>query len=67
MFNYSPQHIITVNRGDSFEIPLFINAGTTFEPIRYTLKEGDKVFFAVKKHTNLLRMPLLEKCLLMKI
>lgn len=49
MFDYSPQHIITVNRGDSFELPLFINAGTIFEPIRYELKDGDKVLFAVKE------------------
>lgn len=39
--------IIRINRGDSFQKPLFINCGTFLSPARYTLQAGDKVYFGV--------------------
>ena len=47
MFRISDNGIISVNRGDSFELPLFINQGTSVEPMRYVLKEKDELFVAV--------------------
>lgn len=38
---------ITVSRGEAFELPLFINAGTRFNPIRYTLGDDDAVYVGV--------------------
>jgi len=39
--------IIRINRGDSFQKPLYINCGTFLNPVRYQLQEGDKVYFGV--------------------
>ena len=39
---------ITLTRGDSLELPLFLNAGTDLSPIRYHVKEGqDQVVLAL--------------------
>ena len=37
--NISNNGFITINRGDSFSAPLFINCGTQLMPIRYSLKD----------------------------
>lgn len=37
MATIKPNCSIILNRGDSFEAPLFINAGTKDEPIRFSL------------------------------
>lgn len=47
MFNVSKNGIIEVVRGDSFETPLFINRGTNLCPLRYILKDGERVLFGV--------------------
>ena len=39
--------IITVNRGDDFSVPLFINMGTELAPVRYTLKENDEIYLGI--------------------
>lgn len=37
---------ITVNRGDTFKLPLFIDCNKDiFNSVRFPLKEGDKIFF----------------------
>lgn len=42
---------ITINRGDYFKAPLFINAGTKDSPIRLKLKytPDSKVYFSIMK------------------
>lgn len=49
MFKYieSNASIITINRGDSFQKPLFINCGTLLNPQRYIIQEHDKVYLGV--------------------
>ena len=47
MFNISNNRIVTMNKGDSIKVPLFINAGDETELIRYILQEGDKLYFSV--------------------
>ena len=47
MFNISNNRIVTMNKGDSIKVPLFINAGDETELIRYVLQEGDKLYFSV--------------------
>ena len=39
MFEISNEGNITLNRGDSFKTPIFINKGTEIEPNRYELTE----------------------------
>lgn len=41
MIDLSRNGIIEVNRGDSFELPLFINQGTDITPIRYNMKDSN--------------------------
>lgn len=47
MFDISNNGIISINRGDSFTLDVFINLGTCIEPIQYQLQPGDKVYFAL--------------------
>ena len=37
MFHINNSGIISLNRGDSFKVPLFINMGTDSEPVRVDL------------------------------
>lgn len=41
MFNISKDGIIRLSRGDSCKMPLFINAGTELNPLRYNLHEHE--------------------------
>lgn len=47
MFNISRNGIITVNRGDSFSLDVFVNLGTELEPIPYLMEQGDVLYFAL--------------------
>ena len=48
---------ITINRGDTFVVPLFIDASPSiFHSIRFTLREGDIVYlFLVEPNTSIKR------------
>lgn len=39
--------VFSMSRGDSFSVPLFINAGTKWCPVRYNFKENDTLYFGV--------------------
>ena len=43
------KNIINIIRGDTFERPLFLNKGTELNPLRYELKTGDELYFAVQE------------------
>lgn len=47
MISISNNNIITINKGDSFKYPLFINAGDRLNPVRLRIGEGDTVYLAV--------------------
>ena len=47
MVSISENGIISMNTGDYFKAPLFINAGDALTPLRYVLEENDKVYFAI--------------------
>jgi hypothetical protein len=47
MLTISNNGIITVNRGDDFSVPLFINQGTELAPARYTLTGTDEVYLGI--------------------
>ena len=47
MFDISDNGIIRINRGDAFSLSVYINLGTTLEPIQYVLTENDRVYFAL--------------------
>ena len=49
MFSVSNNGIVTVNRGDSFELPIVLNIGNDLRSDNYVLKETDVV---VRKFSN---------------
>lgn len=61
MFNIAYNGIITVNRGDSFSIPLVINFGTNLEPLQYKLKGKTFVYFAVMEPNQPFESALIRK------
>lgn len=40
MFSISNNGFISLTRGDSFSVPLFINRGTKFHPVRYNIADN---------------------------
>ena len=47
MFNVSSNGIVTVNRGDSFELPIVLNIGSSMNKFEYTLSSTDVVYLGV--------------------
>ena len=53
---------ITVNRGDTFNVPLFIDCNKNiFYSVRFPLKEGDKIFFFLVEPNTSIRHYLLKQ------
>ena len=61
MFTISPDGIITLSRGDTFEAPLFINSGTRLHPQRYVLKDLDELYFGVMEPNQLFENAIVRK------
>lgn len=61
MFNIAFNGIITVNRGDSFTIPLALNAGTTLDPMQYDATETSYLYFAVMEPNQPFETALIKK------
>lgn len=47
MFSISNNGIITMTRGDSVKVPVFINAGDSTEMVRYSLRNYDTLYFGI--------------------
>lgn len=47
MFGVTLDDIVSLSRGDTIDIPLFINAGTDLCPVQYILNDDDKIYFAL--------------------
>jgi len=47
MFNISNNQIVTMNRGDTANMYIYINIGTEMAPVWYPLQQFDKVIFAL--------------------
>ena len=53
---------ITVNRGDTFKLPLFIDCNKDiFNSVRFPLKEGDKIFFFLIEPNTFIKHYLLKQ------
>lgn len=61
MFNISYNGIITVNRGDSFSLPMVLNYGTTLEPMHYKMSQKSIVYFAVMEPNHPFETALIKK------
>lgn len=61
MFNIAYNGVITVNRGDSFSLPMMLNYGTTLEPLKYQLSHKSIVYFAVMEPNQPFETALIRK------
>ena len=61
MFNIAFNGIITVNRGDSFRLPLMLNYGTNLEPLKYQMSQESVVYFAVMEPNQPFENALIRK------
>lgn len=61
MFNIAYNGIITVNRGDSFRLPMVLNYGTNLEPMNYQLSQNSIVYFAVMEPNQPFEDALIKK------
>ncbi len=61
MFNLSYNGIVTVNRGDSFELPIILNAGTNLQPVLYELTEDTVIYFGVMEPNQPFENALIRK------
>lgn len=61
MFNIAYNGIITVNRGDSFRLPMVLNYGTNLEPMNYQMSQNSVVYFAVMEPNQPFEDALIKK------
>lgn len=61
MFDISGNGIITLTRGDSFSLDVFVNLGTKLQPIQYVLQPGDKLYFALMEPNQSFEHALIRK------
>lgn len=47
MFDIDNNGIITLTRGDTAQTYLFLNQGTEFSPVRFSLGDEDKIYFGI--------------------
>lgn len=53
--------IITMNRGDTVTLPMFINKGSKVAPERYVLGEGDTVYLGIMEFGQPFECALIRK------
>ena len=61
MFSVSSNGIITVNRGDSFELPITLNIGSSINKVSYTLTEQDVVYLGVMEPNQPFEVAVIRK------
>lgn len=61
MFNMAYNGIITVNRGDSFEVPLSLNFGSSLFPDHYIMNNRSVVYVAVMEPNQPFENALIKK------
>ena len=53
--------IITMNRGDTFYMPLRINIGTKIAPTYYEITSADTIYFAIEEYNQPFEFALVRK------
>ena len=61
MFNISKNGNVTVTRGDSFSIDVFVNVGTALAPAQYILSDGDVLYFGLMEPHQPFEFALIRK------
>lgn len=52
---------VTMTRGDSWEVPLFLNKGTALKPMRYNLQDEDSVYLAIMEPNQPFEQAIVKK------
>ena len=61
MSNISKNGIVTLTKGDTFQLPLFINSGTEFDPVAFDFQEGDQVLLRLMRANESFNDAVLKK------
>ena len=61
MFNISSNGIVTVNRGDSFILPIVLNIGNSMTNDIYTLRPSDELYLGVMEPNQPFEVALIRK------
>lgn len=61
MFKISSNGIVTVNRGDSFELPITLNIGTSLKHVEYQLSKEDILYLGVMEPNQPFETALIRK------
>ena len=61
MFHISENGIITVNRGDSFELPISLNIGSSIERCEYKMSPSDVIYVGVMEPNQPFEFAILRK------
>lgn len=61
MVSISDNGIITMYRGDTFQVPMRINTGSKLDPIWYEVQPGDTIYFSVCEPNQLFEEALIRK------
>ena len=61
MFDINRYGMITMNRGDTWDTEIYVNVGTELQPIPYTLKEDEYVYFGVMEPNQPFEFALIRK------
>lgn len=61
MVSISRDGIISLTRGDSFSVPLFINNGSQLKPERRILDDKDEIFLGIMEPNQIFECALIKK------
>ena len=61
MFRISTNGIVTVNRGDSFELPIILNIGDSMNREEYVLTESDALYIGIMEPNQPFESAILRK------
>lgn len=61
MFRIANNGIVTVNRGDSFELPITLNMGCTISPIPYELQPEDTLYIGIMEPNQPFEVAIVRK------
>lgn len=61
MFNISDNGIVTVNRGDSFVLPVLLNIGSSVQHEDYVLKQTDVLYLGIMEPNQPFETAILRK------
>ena len=61
MFNMGANNSISVNRGDTFSIPLFINVGSEHDPEQYDFPGDGEIYLGLMEPNQLFEDAILKK------